>query len=80
MLCPVGRGRDRAARAALPVGYGGEASHALAAQGHGYLDAVTATVAVRDTIEPEPEWIEPYADAYQRFRSLYPALRPLEDE
>ena len=43
-------------------------------------EAVAATVRVRDTIEPEPEWIEPYAGAYQRFRSLYPALRPLEDE
>ena len=43
-------------------------------------EAVTATVRVRDTIEPEPEWIEPYAEAYRRFRSLYPALRPLEDE
>jgi xylulokinase len=42
--------------------------------------AVSATVKVRSTIEPEPEWIEPYAVAYQRFRSLYPALRPLEDE
>jgi len=28
------------------IGYGGEAGHALAAQGHGYLDAVTATVAL----------------------------------
>jgi xylulokinase len=43
-------------------------------------EAVAATVRVRDTIEPEREWIEPYAGAYQRFRSLYPALRPLEDE
>jgi len=43
-------------------------------------EAVGATVRVRDTIEPEPEWIEPYAHAYRRFRSLYPALRPLEDE
>jgi xylulokinase len=43
-------------------------------------EAVAATVRVRDTIEPEPEWIEPYAHAYRRFRSLYPALRPLEDE
>ena len=43
-------------------------------------EAVAATVRVRDTIEPEPEWIEPYAAAYRRFRSLYPALRPLEDE
>jgi len=43
-------------------------------------EAVAATVRVRDTIEPEPEWIEPYVHAYRRFRSLYPALRPLEDE
>jgi len=43
-------------------------------------EAVVATVRVRDTIEPEPEWIEPYARAYRRFRSLYPALRPLEDQ
>ena len=28
------------------IGYGGDAGHALAAQGHGYLDAVTATVAL----------------------------------
>jgi xylulokinase len=43
-------------------------------------EAVSATVKVHSTIEPETEWIEPYAVAYQRFRSLYPALRPLEDE
>jgi xylulokinase len=43
-------------------------------------EAVSATVNVRSKIEPEPEWIEPYAVAYHRFRSLYPALRPLEDE
>ena len=43
-------------------------------------EAVAATVRVRDTVEPEPGWVRPYADAYQRFRSLYPALRPLEDE
>jgi hypothetical protein len=28
------------------IGYGGDAGHALAAQGHGYLDAVTAVVAL----------------------------------
>ncbi len=41
--------------------------------------AVSATVRATGIIEPEPEWIEPYAAAYDRFRSLYPALRPLED-
>jgi xylulokinase len=43
-------------------------------------EAVAATVHVRETVDPEPEWIQPYAGAYDRFRSLYPALRPLEDE
>jgi xylulokinase len=42
-------------------------------------EAVSATVRVTVTIEPEAEWTEPYAAAYDRFRSLYPALRPLED-
>jgi xylulokinase len=42
-------------------------------------EAVAATVRVTRTIEPEPEWTEPYGGAYERFRSLYPALRPLED-
>jgi xylulokinase len=43
-------------------------------------EAVAATVRVRDAVEPDPDWVRPYADGYQRFRSLYPALRPLEDE
>jgi xylulokinase len=43
-------------------------------------EAVAATVRVRATIDPEPDWIGPYAHGYSRFRSLYPALRPLEDE
>jgi xylulokinase len=42
--------------------------------------AVAATVRVTGTVDPKPEWVEPYAVAYQRFRSLYPALRHLEDE
>jgi xylulokinase len=42
-------------------------------------EAVSATVRVTHRIEPEPRWIEPYAAAYDRYRSLYPALRPLED-
>jgi len=29
--------------------------------------------------EPEPDWVEAYARGYDRFRALYPALRPLED-
>jgi xylulokinase len=42
-------------------------------------EAVAACVRVRDRIEPEPAWAETYASGYQRFRALYPALRPLEE-
>jgi xylulokinase len=42
-------------------------------------EAVSATVRVTRRIDPEPAWVNPYAAAYDRFRSLYPALRPLED-
>jgi xylulokinase len=37
-------------------------------------EAVAACVHVRETVEPVPEWIEPYAEARERFRALYPAL------
>jgi xylulokinase len=43
-------------------------------------EAVEACVRVRDAIEPDPDWEESYADGYRRYRSLYPALRPLEAE
>jgi xylulokinase len=42
-------------------------------------EAVAACVRVRDRIEPEPAWGDAYARAYQRFRTLYPAIRPLEE-
>jgi xylulokinase len=42
-------------------------------------EAVSATVHVTRRIEPVAEWAEEYAATYDRFRSLYPALRPLED-
>jgi xylulokinase len=42
-------------------------------------EAVAATVRVTRRIEPERAWVEPYAQGYARFRSLYPALRPLEE-
>ena len=42
-------------------------------------DAVTRCVRVTERIEPDPAWVEAYAHGYERFRSLYPALRPLED-
>jgi xylulokinase len=38
--------------------------------------AVDACVHVRDVVEPDRAWQEAYADGYQRFRELYPALRP----
>jgi xylulokinase len=42
-------------------------------------EAVAACVRIRDRIEPEPAWADTYAREYQRFRALYPALRPLEE-
>ena len=42
-------------------------------------EAVAACVRVRDRLEPEPGWGDAYARAYQRFRALYPAIRPLEE-
>jgi xylulokinase len=41
-------------------------------------EAVAACVRVQDEIEPDPEWERIYAEGYERFRALYPALRPLE--
>jgi xylulokinase len=40
--------------------------------------AVDRCVKVTRTIEPRADWIEPYAEARERFRALYPALRPLQ--
>jgi xylulokinase len=41
-------------------------------------EAVDACVRTRDTVEPEPEWLDAYAEGYERFRALYPAVRPLQ--
>jgi xylulokinase len=41
-------------------------------------EAVDACVRVHDQIDPDPEWEQIYADEYERFRALYPALRPLQ--
>jgi xylulokinase len=38
-------------------------------------EAVAACVRVRETVEPVADWVEPYAEARQRFRALYPAVR-----
>jgi xylulokinase len=43
-------------------------------------EAVAACVRVRDTIEPDPAWEQVYSEGYERYRSLYPALEPLELE
>jgi len=37
-------------------------------------EAVAACVRVRETVEPAADWAEAYADGYERFRRLYPAL------
>jgi xylulokinase len=42
-------------------------------------EAVSRCVRVRDRIEPDASWIDAYAHGYERYRRLYPALRPLEE-
>jgi xylulokinase len=42
-------------------------------------EAVEACVRVHDEIAPRPEWARRYAEGYERYRALYPALRPLEE-
>jgi xylulokinase len=42
-------------------------------------EAVAACVRVRDAVEPDLEWQRVYDEGYTRFRSLYPALRGLEE-
>ena len=41
-------------------------------------EAIRATVRVRETIEPVPEWVERYREQRVRFRALYPAVHGLE--
>jgi len=41
-------------------------------------EAVARCVRVSGRVEPEPAWVEAYAEGYERFENLYPALRPLE--
>jgi xylulokinase len=43
-------------------------------------EAVAACVRVEDRVEPEPAWAAAYDEGYDRFRQLYPALRPLEEK
>jgi xylulokinase len=38
-------------------------------------EAVRACVRVRETVEPVEEWAAPYAEARERYRELYPALK-----
>ena len=42
-------------------------------------DAVARCVRIRDRIEPDPEWSADYERGYDRYRMLYPNLRPLEE-
>jgi xylulokinase len=42
-------------------------------------EAVERCVRIRDVVEPDAEWQRVYSDGYERFRALYPALRPLEE-
>jgi xylulokinase len=40
-------------------------------------EAVESCVRVTGRVEPNPDWAQAYDDGYDRFRALYPALRPL---
>jgi xylulokinase len=40
--------------------------------------AVAATVKPREHVDPVAEWVEAYREQRERFRALYPALRPYE--
>jgi xylulokinase len=42
-------------------------------------EAVSACIRVRETVEPNPSWAPAYEEGYARFRSLYPALRRVEE-
>ncbi|HJX48996.1 MAG TPA: FGGY-family carbohydrate kinase, partial [Gaiellaceae bacterium] len=42
-------------------------------------DAVARCVRVRDRIDPDPEWSAAYERGYDRYRQLYPTLKPLEE-
>lgn len=43
-------------------------------------EAVEACVHVRDRVEPDPAWQATYEAGYARYRELYPALRPLQEQ
>jgi xylulokinase len=42
-------------------------------------EAVAACVRVRATVEPDAAWVAAYEAPRERFRALYPAVRPLSD-
>jgi xylulokinase len=42
-------------------------------------DAVARSVRVGDRVEPDPAWVTAYAEGYERYRRLYPALREVSD-
>jgi xylulokinase len=42
------------------------------------VEAVSATVSIRETVEPNEAWRAAYDEQYERFRELYPRLKPLE--
>ena len=42
-------------------------------------EAVAGCVRLRETVDPVPEWVDQYAEARERFRSLYPALESVAE-
>jgi xylulokinase len=61
--------------------YGAALLGGVAAGVYGSVEeAVERAVRVRDAVEPDAEWQRAYEPLYDRFRAVYPALRPLEEQ
>jgi xylulokinase len=64
----------RRTRVGAGAAFGAALLGSVAAGGFASVEEAASLVAVRDTIEPEAAWSAAYANAYERFRALYPAL------
>lgn len=45
----------------------------------GPIEAATRCIRTQSRTEPNPEWVAIYTTEYERFRRLYPALKPFEE-
>jgi xylulokinase len=60
--------------------YGAALLAAVGTGAHPSVEAACeAAIAVTDRVAPDPAWARAYAEAYPRYRELYPALKPTTD-